>query len=138
MRIDWSTTILRRGSLLCLCLSWFAWQALADTYQRQPGVDALHYAFRLTLSDDSDEIVGEATIDLRFVREGRTESTLDLASVNNGKRMNVSEVQAEGGPLGFAHQADHLRITLGSPSRAGERRQFTVRYRGIPANGLRF
>ena len=33
---------------------------LADQYPRQPGVDAQHYIFRLTLRDDTDEISGEA------------------------------------------------------------------------------
>jgi aminopeptidase N len=136
MGIVWSTVIKQRA-LLCFCLSLFASPALADTYPRQPGVDALNYVFRLTLSDDTDEIVGEATIDLRFIRDNLTDFTLDLASVNGGKGMSVSEVQSGIAPLRFTHEADLLRITLGSPSKAGERRQFTVRYRGAPANGLR-
>jgi hypothetical protein len=42
----------------------------ADTYPRQPQVDAQHYIFRLTLlTDDSsanqNEIQGEATVTLR-------------------------------------------------------------------------
>jgi hypothetical protein len=35
----------------------------ADTYPRQPGVNALHYVFRLTLADGSREIaspIGES------------------------------------------------------------------------------
>ncbi len=38
----------------------------ADTYPRQAGIDAIHYIFRLALSDSTDEILGEATADLRF------------------------------------------------------------------------
>ncbi|MCU1326818.1 MAG: hypothetical protein JWN34_2188, partial [Bryobacterales bacterium] len=30
----------------------------ADTYPRQAGVDAVHYEFRVSVSDDSDEIRG--------------------------------------------------------------------------------
>jgi aminopeptidase N len=137
MSKDWPTAIIRQGGLLCLCLSWFAWQAIADTYERQPGIDAINYVFRVMLSDDTDEIIGEATIDLRFMRDNLTNFTLDLASASGGKGMRVSEVQSGSAMLGFTHQADHLQITLGSPSRAGELRQFTVRYRGVPANGLR-
>jgi aminopeptidase N len=136
MSIGWSTVI-KQCVLLCLCLSWFASLALADTYQRQPGVDALNYVFRLTLSDDTDEIVGEATIDLRFIRDNLTDFTLDLASLNGARGMSVSAVQSGIVPLRFVHAADLLRIALDSPSKAGERRQFTVRYRGAPANGLR-
>jgi aminopeptidase N len=109
----------------------------ADTYPRQPGVDALHYVFRLTLNDETDEIVGEATIDLRFAKEGLTEFALDLASAAGGKGMTVSDVSSGGAPIQFKHQADRLVITLAAPPRAGERRQFTVRYRGVPASGLR-
>src|SRR5215472_9655206 len=63
-----------------LGLGWTAPLARADTYPRQPGVDALHYVFRVTLRDDSDEIAGEATAAVRFVKEGLTEFALDLAS----------------------------------------------------------
>jgi aminopeptidase N len=135
MEITMTRTL--RRALLCLCLSVFASQAFADTYPRQPGIDALHYVFRLALSDDTDEIVGEATIDLRFIRDSLTDFTLDLASAIGGKGMTVSEVESGGAALQFTHQADLLRIRLASPSKAGERRQFTVRYRGVPGKGLR-
>ena len=54
--------------------------AQADTFPRQPGVDALHYVFRLTLGDDSNEVRGEATVNLRFVADNVREVFLDLAS----------------------------------------------------------
>ena len=38
----------------------------ADTYPRQPGVDALHYVFRLTISDLNNEIAGKSTVTVRF------------------------------------------------------------------------
>jgi aminopeptidase N len=120
-----------------MCLIIFASLALADTYPRQPGIDALNYIFRLELSDDTDEIAGEATIDLRFISGDQTVFTLDLASSAGGKGMRVSDVTSGGVPLRFAHEAGLLRITLGSPVSAGERRQFVVRYRGVPASGLR-
>ena len=44
--------------------------AFADNYPRQPGIDAQHYIFRVTLSDDTDEVAGEATADLTL-RERR-------------------------------------------------------------------
>ena len=109
----------------------------ADTYPRQPSVDALHYVFRLTLNDATDEIVGETTVDLRFVNDGVTEFALDLISVKNGKGMAVSAVMSAGAPTPFAHRSDRLLITVTPRSKSGERRQFTVRYRGIPATGLR-
>jgi aminopeptidase N len=136
-----TTFKLRLRSCLCLlaCLfpPFFTKTALADTYPRQSGIDALNYVFRLTLSDDTDEILGEATIDLRFLKDSLADFTLDLASVKDGKGMSVSEVQSGLTPLRFKHEADLLRIALDSPSKTGERRQFIVRYRGVPAKGLR-
>lgn len=108
----------------------------ADTYPRQPGIDAQHYIFRLTLSDDTDEIIGEATVDLRFVKDGVAQVALDLASATNGKGMTVSEVTSNSDALRFTHDSDRLLITLPSPPKTGERRQFTVKYRGIAASGL--
>ena len=42
----------------------------ADTYPRQPGVDAVHYVFRLAMGDQSDAITGEATITVKFLQDG--------------------------------------------------------------------
>lgn len=110
--------------------------AFSDTYPRQTAVDAIHYVFRLTLNDDSDEIAGEATTDVRFLNDGVTDFALDLASPNNGKGMKVSEVSCGGVAVRYLHQADRLLITLPAPSKAGERQQCTVTYRGTPASGL--
>jgi aminopeptidase N len=41
--------------------------AAADTYPRQPSIDAQHYLFRLALSDDTDELQGEATVTVRLL-----------------------------------------------------------------------
>lgn len=117
----------KRCALFCFCLGWFATMAPADTYPRQPGVETLNYVFRLTLSDDTDEIAGEAAIDLRFIKDNLTDFTLDLAAASGGKGMTVSEVQSAGAAQRFTHQADLLGITLGSPSKAGEQKQFIVR-----------
>lgn len=132
MKIGRSNSYLQFG-LLCL----FIMSAMGDTYPRQAGVDVLNYIFRLTLSDETDEIVGEATIDIRFLDEGLADFTLDLATEKGGKGMVVSEVQSGGARLKFTHESDRLRIKLDKLSGKGERQQFTVRYRGIPGGGLR-
>src|SRR4051794_2128764 len=113
--------LLRFGVALCASL------AFADNYPRQPGIDAQHYIFRVTLSDDNDEVAGEATVDLRFVNEGVTQFALDLTSVKDGKGMTVSEVTSAGAAVPFAHARDRLTITLGAAPNGGERRQFTVK-----------
>src|SRR5579863_5274774 len=86
----------------------------ADTYPRQPGIDALHYIFRIELRDDTDEISGEATIELRFLNDHVTEFALDLASASKGKGMTVSDVSSGGSPVPFRHESDHLTISLNS------------------------
>ena len=51
----------------------------ADTYPRQPGVDAIHYIFRLSFNDANDEIAGESTVTLKLAA-GVSEVFLDLPS----------------------------------------------------------
>jgi aminopeptidase N len=110
----------------------------ADTYPRQPGVDAVHYVFRLSLlQDDSSQIRGESTVDLRFVSDGVRDVFLDLASAVDGKGMTVSAVSSGGQPVPFTHQDDRLRLSLPVAATAGSEVSFTVTYRGVPAAGLR-
>ena len=110
----------------------------ADTYPKNPNIDALNYAFRLTLSDATDEVMGEATIDIRFLAAGLTRVRLDLINQGtDGRGMEVSEVMSSDGDVTFTHENDVLFITLPEATRANQRSQYTVRYRGIPAAGLK-
>ncbi len=99
---------------------------LADTYPRQPGVDAIHYKFRLSLNDASNELQGEATVEFQFLQDNVTEVVLDLEG------MTVTGVS----PGTYTHRDGRLRIS-GAPSKKGERRQITVQYHGEPTGGLR-
>ena len=108
-----------------------------DTYPRQPGVDIEHYVFALELSDASDEIRGDATVSVRFTRDGLTSFFLDFATPATGKGMTTTAVVSDSVALRHTHAQNRLTITLPRPSKAGELRRFTVRYRGIPADGLR-
>ncbi len=110
---------------------------LRDNDPKNPNIDALNYTFRITLSDDTDRIVGEATVDLRFLVEGITELRLDLISATaDGKGMTVTGVSSADKPLQYRHENDELRISLLSPSEANQRSRFTIAYRGVPATGL--
>jgi aminopeptidase N len=108
----------------------------ADTYPRQPGVDALHYVFCLAVDDSSNRIAGETTVTLRLA-EGIGEVWLDLTSEANGKGMTVSAVSVGGQSVSFTHAADRLRLPLPAGVRRGEELQAVVTYAGIPADGLR-
>lgn len=110
--------------------------ASADTYPRQPGVDAIHYVFRLTITDANDEIDGEAAVTLRLA-SGVKEVALDLASMDGAKGMRVSEVLMRGRAMRFDHTSDRLRVPLPDRQRDQEEIQLLVRYRGVPADGLR-
>lgn len=96
----------------------------ADQYPRQPGVDVQHYTFRVTLSDDTDEIQGETTIKVRFVQDGVRKVSFDLAAP-----MTVAgTVQRTG---------DKVEFLLDSAPKSGEIREFLIRYRGKPVDGLK-
>ena len=85
----------------------------ADTDPRQPGVDVLHYTFRLSFSDASNQLEGEASIDLRYLEDNVGEVIFDLAG------MTVTGVT----PGSHTHSDGRLRITS-APSKKGERRKY--------------
>jgi aminopeptidase N len=122
---------------LLLVLLGFVSPVFADDYPRQLGVDVRGYVFQITLRDDVDEIAGQATIDVLFVRPGVRSLALDLASPTRGRGMRVSSVTCGNAPVPFTHEAGRLTIATEPPPPAGERRSFTVRYSGVPAGGLR-
>ena len=97
----------------------------------------MHYVFRLSLRDDTDVIMGDTTVRFRAVQDGLREVMLDLASDSEGKGMTVEAVESGGRALSFAHASRRLGVRLETPAAAGEERAFTVRYRGVPAGGLR-
>jgi aminopeptidase N len=108
----------------------------ADTYPRQPGVDAVHYVFRLALSDDNNRISGIATSTLKLAASV-SEVFFDLTSAAGDKGMTVSAVTIDGKPAQFTHQSDRLRIPITRPAGADDEVAVGVSYSGVPAQGLR-
>src|SRR3954471_22527973 len=115
--------MINAGIMKSIALALFTTFAFADNYSRQPGIDAQHYIFRVSLSDITDQITGEATVDLRFLREGIANAALDLTSLKDGKGMTVTEVTSAGAPVRYTHATDRLTLNF-SPPQPGERRQF--------------
>jgi aminopeptidase N len=114
--------------------------SFADTYPKNLKVDVLNYAFRILLSDDTDEIKCEATIDVRFAGEGVEFLRLDLvkaSAILNNKGMVVSKVVANGQSLSFMHEGDELKIKLPAASKTNQRSAYTITYSGVPATGLK-
>ncbi|MBK8811170.1 MAG: M1 family metallopeptidase [Acidobacteria bacterium] len=111
--------------------------AFADTYPKNSKIDVINYIFKLELSDTTDEIVGEATVDVRFLADGLSGLRLDLTNSSGGKGMAVSKVASDGNPVEFTHAENVLSIRLAAPAKAGQRINFTIFYKGIPATGLK-
>lgn len=115
-------------------------KALFDTYPKNPNIDVINYIFKLEVSDATDEIVAEATVDVRFLADGIGELRLDLinaAKSLGGKGMNVSRVTSDGKAIEYRHENDVLLIKLPTASKANRREKFTISYKGIPATGLK-
>jgi aminopeptidase N len=113
--------------------------ARRDTYPKNPDIDMLHYAFDLTLSDETDMIRGIARIDVRYLKPGQTGLRLDLVRASdalNGRGMIVDAVRMAGRELPYRHEDDQLFIDLPASPGAMERIQVEVVYHGIPASGL--
>ena len=113
--------------------------SFADTYPKDPRIDIQNYAFNIHLSDTSDAIYCEATIDVKFMMEGITTLRLDL--VNNSatlgnKGMIITSVHLNGKPLVFKHESNNLYITLAAPTNKNQRSRYVISYHGIPASGL--
>ena len=111
--------------------------------QEDSRADVESYSFELWLSDDSDRLEGNATIDARL--DATCALALDLIGVgDDGRGMRVTEVRSvsdgEATTLDWTHSGDTLRIVGGDSARsnAGCERQarFVVAYEGVPANGL--
>ena len=124
------------GCVVLACLASVPWVAYADTYPRQPGIDVVHYTFRLRFAEASNDISGEATIRLKLTAPSITEAWLDLTSASNGKGMTVSKVTIGDSAVTHTHEANRLRIPLPS-SPPGTEFSVNVAYHGTPAGGLR-
>jgi aminopeptidase N len=111
----------------------------ADTYPRQPGIDARHYAVRLTLlTSESNDIQAEATVTLRIVTPGMREAFLDLTSATpDGKGMTVTRITSDGHVVPIAHRDNRLRLPLPAGAVAAQDVVFTISYGGVPVDGLR-
>ncbi len=105
---------------------------LAQSYN--PAIDVQHYDFSLDLTDSNNTIHGDAVITLQF-KEPVTEFPLDLTARNSaGKGMTVTAVKEGAKNIRFTQNEQQLILhTAGAP---GADHTYTIRYNGIPADGL--
>ena len=124
-----------RCVLLLAILSALPWRLAADTYPRQPAIDAQHYAFTVTLAPDSPRISAEAAVTVRLVAAA-TSVELDLVSAAGDKGMTVSAVRAGDAPVTFTHTANRLRLPVPPAAKPGQDLTYTITYGGVPVEGL--
>ncbi|MEZ4827235.1 MAG: M1 family aminopeptidase [Bacteroidia bacterium] len=104
-----------------------------------PSIDIQRYDFRLEITDNSNEIKGEAVVAVKFTRAGVKSFSLDLANQSAAtakKGMRVSAVLMDNMPVSFTHRTNRLEIAPGNSPEAGSVKSFVIRYEGIPAKGL--
>ena len=100
-----------------------------------PIIDVQHYDFSLALNDDSNSIRGTAVVTILF-RTAAPQFNLDLVAKNNtGKGMTVLSVSEHNQPVPFSQDSSHL--ILQTPATTGSQHSYTIRYEGIPADGLK-
>jgi aminopeptidase N len=108
----------------------------AQSQKKRNAIEVLHYQFTIVLNDANDSIKGSAQIDLRELKDTDWIS-LDLAGMNpKGKGMEVVDVKENDQPLSFTRTVDKLNIHFAKRINAGDLRKISVRYKGIPADGL--
>jgi aminopeptidase N len=124
------TTLL--NFVICTCF--------ADNYPRNYSIDIIHYAFDLKLSDNTDEILGKATIQVLFKTNDIRQIRLDLVNKTaerSGKGMVVESVMYNNVKVAFTHEQDALFIQLGAAAEKDKMNTVVIQYRGVPADGLR-
>lgn len=118
----------------------FALRVFADNYPKNPHADVQHYIFRIVLSDATDSIRCEATVEVLFIKAGEEYIRLDLVKASaalHNKGMTVGNIAANGQPLSYVHEKDELKIKLPAASRQNERIRIVINYAGIPSTGLK-
>ncbi|MDE3740506.1 M1 family metallopeptidase [Maribacter polysaccharolyticus] len=126
--------------LFALVLPIRAANPITDNYPKNPNIDAIDYVFRISLSDTSDEIQCEETVEIRYLAAGETTLRLDLVKASkklDQKGMMVSKVISEGKLLDFTHDDAILAIQLPEPSKTNQYSSYTISYKGVPATGLK-
>ncbi len=114
--------------------------SFADNYPRNYSIDILHYAFNLSFTDSNDEMLGKASITLRFKKNDTKQIRLDLINQSEkwkGKGMSVQSVTYKGQPLSFTHKNDELLIQLAKTPVINQPITIDIQYKGIPAGGMK-
>jgi len=93
-------------------------------------IDVQHYTFALQLNDENNNIKGDATIDIKFLKDVST-FQLNLVRKNSkGYGMLVSSVKEKGKEVHFMQDSDVVNIE--SIAKTNSIHSFTISYAGVP------
>jgi aminopeptidase N len=110
--------------------------AADDGYKRNLSIDVLNYTFKISVSDTSNMIYGEADISVTFTGE-LSAMNFDLKNIRaDGKGMVVDSVKFSECAIRWVHSENKLMITPDKRLTPGTRGVLKVKYHGIPADGL--
>jgi len=109
---------------------------VGSSFAQVPGAatDVLHYTFALKLNDANNEIVGNAAIDVKFLKDAK-DARFDLVKKKeSGKGMVVYAVKENGKALTFKQEEEE--IIIDAPAKGGSTHHYVIDYSGVPADGL--
>jgi aminopeptidase N len=122
------TTVLFLISVLSLSAS--------DGYKRNPMIDVINYNFRISISDTSDTVYGEATILLSF-KDEICSMEFDLKNLKpDGKGMNVDSVVFSECAIKWVHHENKISVTPQKALKNSSNGTLRIVYHGIPSDGL--
>jgi aminopeptidase N len=126
-------TIQRLIYLFSLMLLPFGAVNAQDTYKRNNNADVQHYRFDLTVNDDSNEILGQSFIKVKF--EHKTDTfALDLIGKSNHFGMEILEVLEDATKANYTYHNNKIMIIPNLDEM--KERTYSVKYKGIPEKGL--
>ena len=104
-----------------------------DVYKRNDGADVQHYLFNISLNDNTNEIIGEAEISIEFKKDVET-FNLDLIGKSGLYGMEILEVLENDENVSYT--SDKNKIKIYPSLNATLKGIYTIKYRGIPEQGL--
>ena len=112
----------------------------ADKYPKNHNIDILHYKFELSLSDQSDEIMGKASLHILFKTDDSKKIRLDLINktdARKGKGMAIDSIYSPHHKIKYTHSNDEVFLFFDTPPEKDEKLEISIVYGGIPAGGLK-
>lgn len=97
--------------------------------------DVLHYKYEIVLSDESDKIIGKATVKTKMLTDSLS-LTIHLSRISNGKGMQVLRILSGREKIRYVHAGQMLTVIFDKMVKKGEEREFEIYYEGIPSDGL--